>query len=86
MHEFWSRKESWLVLKNDILHPNLELWYEALSASENPLVRVRDRNTSERYVKEVLPILKTIPEGIFQLYNARPHMARTTQECLREKG
>ncbi|GFX49773.1 transposable element Tcb2 transposase [Trichonephila clavipes] len=44
--------------------------------------------TAKRYVRDilqphVLPLMQRLPEAIFQQYNARPHTARVSQDCLR---
>ncbi|GFX31159.1 transposable element Tcb2 transposase [Trichonephila clavipes] len=43
--------------------------------------------TTQRYVHDilqlhVLPLMQRLPRAIFQQINARPHMARVSQDCV----
>ncbi|GFY35008.1 transposable element Tcb2 transposase [Trichonephila clavipes] len=53
-----------------------------------PLVLIRGTMTAQRYAHDilqphVLPLMQRLPGAIFQQDNARPHMARVSQDCLR---
>ncbi|GFU64282.1 transposable element Tcb2 transposase [Trichonephila clavipes] len=52
-----------------------------------PLVLIRGPMTAQRYVHDflqphVLPLMQRLLGAIFQQDNARPHMARVSQDCL----
>ncbi|GFW32208.1 transposable element Tcb2 transposase [Trichonephila clavipes] len=54
----------------------------------SPLVLIRGTMTAQRYVYDilqthVLSLMQRIPGASFQQHNARPHMARVLQDCLR---
>ncbi|GFV30832.1 transposable element Tcb1 transposase [Trichonephila clavipes] len=55
--------------------------------TRSPLVLIRDTMRAYQYVHDilqphVLPLMQRFPGAILQQYNARPLMARVSQDCL----
>ncbi|KFM57432.1 Transposable element Tcb2 transposase, partial [Stegodyphus mimosarum] len=64
------------------------VWGAIACNTRSPLVLFRGTMTAQRYVHvflqpHVLPLMQRLPGAIFQQYNARPHTARVSQDCLR---
>ncbi|GFW42868.1 transposable element Tcb2 transposase [Trichonephila clavipes] len=64
------------------------VWGAIAHNTRSPLLLIRGTMTSQRYVHDilqphVLPHMQRLPGAIFQPDNARPHMARVSQDCLR---
>ncbi|GFW32845.1 transposable element Tcb2 transposase [Trichonephila clavipes] len=64
------------------------VWDAIAYNTRSPLVLIRGPMTAQRYVHDilqphVLPLMQWLPGANFQQNNARPHMARMSQDCLR---
>ncbi|GFT17824.1 transposable element Tcb2 transposase [Trichonephila clavipes] len=56
--------------------------------TRSPLVLIRGAMTAQWYVHDILQphvllLMQRLPEALFQQDNARPHMAKVSQDCLR---
>ncbi|GFW41259.1 transposable element Tcb2 transposase [Trichonephila clavipes] len=66
----------------------VRVWGAIVCNTRLPLVLIRGTMTAQRYVHDilqphVLPLMQRLLGAIFQQINARPHMARVSQNCLR---
>ncbi|GFS94819.1 transposable element Tcb1 transposase [Trichonephila clavipes] len=64
------------------------VWGAIAYNSRSPLVLIRSTTTAQRHVPNILqshmlPLMQRLPGAIFQQYNARPHTARVSRDCLR---
>ncbi|GFW37623.1 transposable element Tcb2 transposase [Trichonephila clavipes] len=64
------------------------VWGVIAYNTRSPLVLILGTMTAQRYVHDilqphVLPLTQRLPGAIFQRDNARPRMARVSQDCLR---
>ncbi|GFW09570.1 transposable element Tcb2 transposase [Trichonephila clavipes] len=64
------------------------VWRGIAYNTRSPLVLNRGTMSAQRYVHDilqphVLPLMQWLPGALFQQDNARPHMARVSQDCVR---
>ncbi|GFS89190.1 transposable element Tcb2 transposase [Trichonephila clavipes] len=64
------------------------LWGAITYNTRSPLVLIRGTLAVQQYVHDilrphVLPLIQRLPGAIFQQDNARPHMARVSQDSFR---
>ncbi|GFW25588.1 transposable element Tcb2 transposase [Trichonephila clavipes] len=64
------------------------VWGTIAYYTRSPLVLISGTMTAQRYVHgilqpHVLPLMQWLPGAILEQDNARPHMARVSQDCLR---
>ncbi|UYV74044.1 hypothetical protein LAZ67_11001965 [Cordylochernes scorpioides] len=65
------------------------VWGAIAYDSRSPLLRIQGTMTAQRYVDDVLrpvtlPYLQGVPNALYQQDNARPHIARISQQALQD--
>lgn len=75
--------------RHTALTPGVMVWGAICLGQRSPLVFIPGTLNAHRYINNVLepvavPFMQTLPNGIFQQDNARPHMANITRRFLEE--
>ncbi|UYV72477.1 hypothetical protein LAZ67_9003309, partial [Cordylochernes scorpioides] len=75
-----------IVERPTVRQRGIMVWGAIAYDSRSPLLRIQGTMTAQRYVDDVLrPVtLQGVPNALYQQDNARPHIARISQQALQD--
>ncbi|UYV65857.1 hypothetical protein LAZ67_3005721, partial [Cordylochernes scorpioides] len=78
-----------IVERPTVRQRGIMVWGAIAYDSRSPLLRIQGTMTAQRYVDDVLrpvtlPYLQGVPNALYQQDNARPHIARISQQALQD--